>query len=180
MNEINKEEPLLEVQPVVIPIQFFVFGPLASAILSLFPGVLIFIISNIIARSSDPVIHYGLIAYLLSFTGIMYLIYLKCYHEPRETTYRIFDNKLEFYEGFLSRQQRTVVFDQVIDVLLTESIFQQTKSAGSVTLITQQLVSSGEGRMSNRRVVLSNVPKPQEVYELVRDLAINNKESVNN
>jgi len=67
------------------------------------------------------------------------------------------------------------VFDQVIDVQLSEGLLQQTKGAGSITLITQQLVSSGEGKLSNRSIVLKNVPKPQEVYDLIRDLAANDK-----
>ncbi len=107
----------------------------------------------------------------------MFLLYLKCFKEPEKTAYRIFENKLEYYEGLLSRHQRTVVFDQVIDVQLTEGLLQQTKNAGSVTLITQQLVSSGEGKLSNRSVVLKNVPRPQEVYDLLRGLAINNNET---
>ena len=157
--------------PVVVPMQFFVFGPLAAGFVSIFPGMFAFVISNMISRSMDPVVQYGLIVYLLSFSVVMYLLYLKAFKEPGKTKYRIFENKLEYYEGFFNRQQRTVVFDQVIDVLLTEGVFQQAKSAGSVTLITQQLVSSGDGKLSNRGVVLKNIPNPQEIYDLLRDLA---------
>ena len=173
----NNEQPIQEVQPVVIPAQYFVFGPLAAAFISIFPGMFTFIISNMIVRSFDPVIHFGLIVYLLSFALAMFHLYLKCFKEPEKTAYRIFENKLEYYEGLLSRHQRTVVFDQVIDVQLTEGLLQQTKNAGSITLITQQLVSSGEGKLSNRSVVLKNVPRPQEVYDLLRGLAINNNET---
>ncbi len=173
MSAKKEEEPLREVQPLVVPMQYLVFGPLAAGFISIFPGMFAFIISNMIAQSFDPVIRYGLIIYLISFALVMYLLYLKAFKEPEKTTYRIFENKLEYYEGFFNRHQRTVVFDQVIDVLLTEGVFQQTKSAGSVTLVTQQLVSSGDGKLSNRSVVLKNVPKPQEVYDLIRDLAAN-------
>ena len=173
MNETEKEKPLRVVQPVVVPMQYFVFGPLAAGFVSIFPGMFAFIISNMIAQSFDPVVRYGLIVYVISFLVVMYLLYLKFFKEPGKTRYRIFKNKLEYYEGFLNRQQRTVVFDQVIDVLLAEGVFQQAKSAGSVTLITQQLVSSGDGRLSNRSVVLKNIPNPQEIYDLMRDLATN-------
>ncbi len=171
MSDKKKEEPIRELQPVVVPMQFFVFAPLAAAFISLFPGMFAFVISNMIARSFDPVIQYGLIVYVISFAAVMYLLYLKSFKKPQKTTYRIFENKIEYYEGFFNRQQRTVVFDQVIDVLLTEGVLQQSKSAGSVTLITQQLVSAGDGKLSNRGVVLKNVPNPQEIYDLVRSLA---------
>jgi uncharacterized membrane protein YdbT with pleckstrin-like domain len=171
MSDKKKEEPLREVQPVVVPMQYFVFGPLAAGFISVFPGMFAFVISNMIARSFDPVIGYGLTIYLISFALAMYLLYLKAFKEPEKTRYRIFENKLEYYEGFFNRQQRTVVFDQVIDVVLKEGVFQQAKSAGSITLVTQQLVSSGDGKLSNRSVVLKNIPNPQEVYDLIRNLA---------
>ena len=162
-----------EVRPVVVPMQYLVFGPLAAGFLSIFPGMFGFVISNMIAQSFDPVVRYGLIIYIISFLILMYLLYLKAFKEPAKTTYRIYKNKLEYAEGFFNRQQRTVVFDQVIDVLMTEGVFQQSDNAGTITLISQQLVSAGDGKLSNRGVVLKNVPKPQEVYDLIRDLAIN-------
>lgn len=171
MNDTNNAKPIRQVQPVVVPLQYFIFGPLAAGFLSLFPGMFAFIISNMIAQSFDPVIRYGLIVYLISFAVVMYLLYLKFFLEPEKTSYRIFENKLEYDEGFLNKSKRTVVFDQVIDVLMTEGVFQQAKGAGSVTLMTQQLVAAGNGKLSNRAVVLKNVPNPQEIYDLIRGLA---------
>jgi hypothetical protein len=64
------------------------------------------------------------------------------------------------------------VLDQVIDVELSEGVLQQTQGAGTVKLVTQQLVSQGEGRLSNRTIALRNIPQPKEVYELLRSLAL--------
>ena len=168
----KQEKPLKEVRPVVVPAQYYVLGPLAAAFLSLFPGMFAFIISKFIADSIETNIPLGPIAYCLSFAIVMYFLYLKSFKEPEKTLYRIFEDRLEYSEGFLNRQQRTVVFNQVIDVKLTEGLLQQPRNAGSITLITQQLVASGDGKMSNRGVVLKNVPNPQELYEFIRDLAI--------
>ena len=41
-----------------------------------------------------------------------------------------------------------------------------------VFLITQQLVSGGEGHLSNRQIALRNVPEPRKVYDAVRSLAL--------
>jgi hypothetical protein len=38
--------------------------------------------------------------------------------------------------------------------------------------VTQQLVSQGEGRLSNRTFQLNNVPDPGRAYELIRSLAL--------
>jgi hypothetical protein len=56
-----------------------------------------------------------------------------------------------------------VVFDQVVDVELTQGVLQQAQGAGTVTLVTQQLVSGQDGKLSNRRIALHNVPQPREV-----------------
>ena len=173
----NDDKPIQEIQPVIVPAQYYIFGPLASAFISIFPGMFAFIISNMIARSFDPIIRFGLIFYVLSFVAAMFLLYLKCFVEPKKTAYRIFQNRLEYYEGFLNRQQRTAMFDQIIDVQLSEGLLQQTKGAGSITLITQQLVSSGEGKLSNRKIVMRNVPDPQEVYDLIRNLATSDEKN---
>lgn len=170
-------EPILEVRPVVVPAQYFVFGPLFSAFISLFPGFFTFVISNMIIQGFDPVVRFGAFVYALSFSGSMFLFYLKMFKEPKRTNYRIFRDKIEYYEGFLNKHQRTAIFDQIIDVQLAEGLLQQTKGVGSVTMVTQQLVSAGEGQLSNRRVVIRNVPEPQKVYDLVRSLSVDNARS---
>jgi len=88
----NNDQPIQEIQPVVVPAQYYVFGPLASAFISIFPGMFAFVISNMIASSFDPIIHFGLIVYVLSFVAAMSLLYLKCFKEPQKTAYRIFEN----------------------------------------------------------------------------------------
>ena len=170
-------KPILEVKPVIVPLQYFIGGPVLAAFISLFPGFFIFVISNMILGMSGgmgfdgPVIVYGLIAYVVSFIALMYCLYLKAFVEPTRTTYSLYDDHIEYYEGFLNRHHRTLLYDQVIDVRLAEGILQQTKNAGTITLITQQLVESGDAKLSNRRISLPNVPNPQEVYELIRSSA---------
>lgn len=173
-----EDKPMMEVRPVVVPAQFAVVGPLAAGFFALFPGMFTFIISNIIAAVAGrdlfggPVIVYGLVVYLLAFAGVLYLVYLKMFVEPRRTSYAVFKDRIEYDEGLLTRHRRTLVFDQVIDVHLTEGVLQQTRGAGTITLITQQLVSSGEAHLSNRQIAMRNVPEPRKIYDLVRSLAM--------
>jgi len=173
-----EQTPVMEVKPVVVPAQFFVYGFLAAGFFAVFPGTFVFIISNIIAALAGrdmfkgPLVWPGLVVYVLAFAGVLYLMYLKMFQEPRRTSYAVFRDRLEYDEGFLTRHRRTLVFDQVIDVHLTESVLQQTKGAGTIVLITQQLVSAGEGHLSNRQIALRNIPEPRKVYDLVRSLAL--------
>jgi hypothetical protein len=177
-------EPIREIKPVVIPAQFFILGPIVSAFVAIFPAGFAFIISNIVgmemgdpfeAARHGPIVGVGVVVYVLSFLVCMVLLGMKVFNEPERTTYRIYADRIEYYEGLWNRVQRTLVFDQVIDVELSEGILQQTQGAGTITLITQQLVNDGEGHLSNRRITLTNIPEPREVYELIRSLAIKGK-----
>lgn len=175
-----EEAPVREVRPVVVPAQYFVVAPLLAAFLSVFPGMVVLAISNIIGAFADPfgaahagpILGYGLAAYVVSFVAVMGLLYVKMFQEPGRTTYSIYRDRVEFDEGLLNRQRRTVIFDQVADVSLSEGLLQQTCGAGTVTLVTRQLVSGQDGRLSNLSFSLVNVPQPREVYELVRSLAL--------
>jgi membrane protein YdbS with pleckstrin-like domain len=173
--------PIREIKPVVVPAQYFVWGPLMAGFISIFPGFFTFIISNIIGMGAGdpferidrgPVVVYGVVVFILSFVACMALLWVKFFQEPGRTTYAIFPDRVEYDEGLWNRHRRTVVFGQVIDVELTEGVLQQTQGAGTVTLVTQQLVSGQDGKLSNHQIALQNVPQPREVYELVRSLAL--------
>ena len=174
---IMSDAPLCVVKPVVVPAQYFLFGPLIAGFLSIFPGMFTFIGSQMLGdhfermeRGPDPT--FGLIAFGLSFVVSMAILYAKYFLEPPRTTYTIHADRVEYDEGFWNRERRTVLFDQVLDVELTEGVLQQSQQVGTVTLVTRQLVGDGQGRIGNRRISLVNVPKPQEVYELVRSLVL--------
>ncbi len=172
--------PLREIKPVVVPAQFLVLGPLVAGFVAVFPGTFVFVVSGMFGDPFErlgrgPDFSYGLVAYFLAFAVVLALVGLKCFQEPAMTTYTVYADRVEYDEGFINKHRRTVVFDQVIDVELTEGVLQQTRGAGTVTLVTQQLVGNGDGKLSNRKVALVNVPQPREVYDLVRSLALKKK-----
>lgn len=174
------ESPLREIKPVVVAGQFLVWGPLLSAFVAVIPGVFAFVLSNLFvigfagglgedpihAGSGGVVIIYGLIAYLLAFVACMTILGFKAFRTPANTTYTIFPDRIEFEEGFVNYQRRTVVLDQVMDVILHQSALQRKRGAGTIVLIA---------RLGTRAVVLKDVPDPVEVYELIRKLALEKK-----
>ena len=167
------ERPIREIQPLPVPAQFLVLGPLVSTAAGLFLGFAGFVTSNLVLMSSgSPVLIYGVIVFVLAFSAAMVLCYLKTFIEPGRTIYRVYADRIEYEEGLLARHRRTLVFDQVIDVSVAEGLLQQTRAVGTITLVTQQLMSAGEGQLSNRHISLGNVPDPQGVYDLIRSLAI--------
>jgi hypothetical protein len=176
------EQPVKTIRPVAIPAHFFLFGPPASAFFSLFPAGLLFGVSNaamgILGKFGDrPVFYPALIAYAVFFVLFMFYFGLKTFREPAETEYSVFEDRIEYAEGFLTRNRRTLIFNNVIDVLLTEGVLQQGQGAGTITLVTQQLVPYGEeGRLTNRQIALHNITEPKENYDLIRSLALKKDE----
>jgi uncharacterized membrane protein YdbT with pleckstrin-like domain len=164
--------PIRVIRPVVVPAQFLVWGPIVAGFLAFFPGVFTFVISNMLAMRFSPSFGPGFFAYNLAFAVILVLIALKVFYQPRLTTYAIYPDRIEFEEGLLNRQRRTVLLDKITDVQLSEGVLQRTAGAGSITLVTDQLVSFDQGRLLNRTFQLTNVPDPGEVYELIRSLAL--------
>jgi hypothetical protein len=99
-------EPIRVIRPVVVPVQFFVWGPIIAGFLALFPtsGFLTFGIGN------------GPVVFGLAFAVILGLIGLKAFYEPALTSYAIYPDRIEFEEGLFNRQRRTVLLDKIIDV----------------------------------------------------------------
>ena len=164
--------PIRVIQPVVVPAQFLVWGPIVAGFLAIFPGFFTFVISNMLAMRFSPTFGPGLVAYGLAFALLLGLIGLNMFSGPRLTSYAIYPDRIEFAEGLWSRRRRTVLLDKITDVQLSEGVLQRTAGAGSIVLVSNQLVSLGQGRWSNQTFRLSNVPDPGGVYELVRSLAL--------
>ncbi len=165
-------EPIRVLRPVIVPAQFLVAGPLIAGFLAFFPGFFTFVISNMIDMSFTPALRPGLVAYAVAFGVILGLLGLKAFLEPGRTSYTIYADRVEFEEGLFNRQRSTVLLDRIVDVHMTEGVLQRTAGAGSVTLVTQQLVSVGEGSLTNRSFHLRNVPDPVGVYNLLRSLTL--------
>jgi hypothetical protein len=182
------ESALRVVRPVMVPAQVFLWGVLAPGLVALVVGL---VVTNIVDQDReftrrwndgapadmrrDPpgTTPWGVLAGIAVFAVVAGAAAVKLVIEPRYTEYRVLRDRVEYSEGFFNRSQRTVVFDQVIDVQLEEGVLQQTAGAGTVTLVTQQLVSAGrEGQLTNRSFALSNVPEPKQVYDLIRSLAL--------
>jgi hypothetical protein len=172
------EKPIREIQPVVVPAQFYVWGPLLSGLVALLPGLLVgvsVLSFSEIPNAEDPLLpgvyQWGLTwaaggaAFALTFVAVLILFGIHEFYGPGRTSYRIFPDRIEYCEGVWVRSRGTLRLDRVSDVELTEGLLQQTRGAGTVSLFT----GHGEERKLLRH--LGNVPRPKEVYDLLRSLA---------
>lgn len=164
--------PIRTIRPVVVPAQFLLWGPIICGFGALFPGFFAFVISNIVSPSFQPRLGFGIATYLLFFVLFLVLFGMKTFSAPNRTIYAIYPDRIEMEEGLFNRSRRTVLLDRIIDVQLMEGLLQQGQGAGTIRLVTQQLVGQGQAGLTNQVFQLSNVPEPGEVYNLIRSLAL--------
>lgn len=196
--------PLREVRPLPVPAQFWIQAPLISALFSPFSTSFLFLINVIgyqlffigsFVRPPDLLVIVAFwMAFGFGFVGIMFLAWMKVFVESGKTMYSIYPDRIETAEGLWIRYTRTVAFDRVKDVELTEGVLQKTRGVGTVKLVTwtpvlrtndffslDPFVFSGvlfggrlfpiiRGDKGKRGIVLRNVPQPCEVYDLIRSL----------
>lgn len=162
--------PVREFRPVVVPTDMLI-AVFPCGFISIFPAFFTFVISNMLSRNRfDPVFGMAIGVYCVAFAATMVFAYLKVFQEPGKTVYRLYPERLEFFEGMFTRVQRTVLFDNVLEVQLTEGVLQRGYGAGTISLVTRQLVSRGEGQMGNRTIHVRNIPQPQAMYDQLRTL----------
>jgi uncharacterized membrane protein YdbT with pleckstrin-like domain len=167
-----KDDPLRTVQPVVVPAQLYTWGTVASGFSALFPASF----TMAITERLRPSIGLGIVTYLIFFALFLSLITWNVYSGTGVTTYRIYRDRIESEEGLVNRRHRTVLIGWIIDVQLTEGVLQQTRGAGTITLVLRPLVAQGgQGTMAHQIILLSNIPQPREVYDLIRSLALGRK-----
>jgi uncharacterized protein YbaR (Trm112 family) len=131
----SESEPIRVVRPVVVPAQFFVCGPIVAACLALLPGFIAFVISNVPARTFQPIFGPCLVAFGLAFAIILGWIVLRVFYEPGLTSYAIYADRIEFEEGLWSHRRRMVLLDKIIEVRLAESLLQRMAAAGTISLV---------------------------------------------
>jgi hypothetical protein len=170
------DAPLLTIQPIVVPAQFFTCWTIASGFLAVFPAFFAGLIAGAISDRSEPNIGVGLLAYVIFFALFLSLMGWRAYSGPEVMIYRIYRDRIESEEGLVNRKHRTVSINGIIDVQLTEGVLQQTRGAGTITLVLRPLVAQGgRGTMAHQFILLSNIPQPREVYDLIRSLALGHK-----
>jgi uncharacterized membrane protein YdbT with pleckstrin-like domain len=136
-----KDEPLRTVLPVVVPAQLYTCGTVVSGFFALFPAFFAGLITMAITERPGPSIGCGITIFLIAFALFLSLMAWRAYSGPGVTIYRIYRDRIESEEGLVNRKHRTVLINGIIDVQLTEGVLQQTRGAGTITLVLRPLVA---------------------------------------
>lgn len=82
------------------------------------------------------------------------------------TEYRVFSDRIEYFEGFFTIEEKTVSLADVTEINLTKGVFQRRHGLGTVVLATR--ATAGTGRRPGIR--LTNIEDPDRVYANLKRL----------
>ncbi len=85
------------------------------------------------------------------------------------SSFKFYEDRVEFLEGFLTKQRKTVYYDQVSEVSLTEGFFQRQYSLGTIVLSTRA-TSAGEDDSGKSGVRVNNVENSEALFDQVKKI----------
>jgi hypothetical protein len=97
--------PIRVIRPMVVPTRYLVIGSLLAGFLAILPGLLTFVVSNLMAGGFEPVLGPAFVAYDLGFVVILALLGVRAFYHPGLTTYAISPDRIEFEEGLINRRR---------------------------------------------------------------------------
>jgi membrane protein YdbS with pleckstrin-like domain len=105
----------------------------------------------------------------LFFFGIPIVTYLAAKNTYAKTEYRFYNDKLDYYEGFFTVEEKTINYKNITETNLMKGIFQKKYGLGTIFLSTPAtgFQSSSRARSGIR---VSNIENPDDVYSKVKDL----------
>src|SRR3989338_6545460 len=151
------EKTLFELRPslavAMIP------ASVVALILSIFAGLFTFSASRNTA-----------IAFFVAILVFVIFVFFR-YMNLKSRKYIFYQDKAEFYEGFLNIVQRTVQYEKVTDCILTKSVWDRIFKTGTIQLVTAgtapiyaKALAMGGG------VILQYISNPDDAYQKVQKL----------
>jgi len=115
--------------------------------------------------SAIPVIIVAVIA-------LFCVIFLSCFfafETNKKTIYHFYKTKVEYHEGFLGKDTKTLKYNRVLETELKKGIIQQIYGVGSIYLTTGGVSASG----SSNGVFIIDIPNPDKNYRVIKELIDN-------
>ncbi|NQU17654.1 MAG: PH domain-containing protein [Candidatus Saganbacteria bacterium] len=176
--------PVMEFKPKFIPKLFLFQGwPYLLAIV----GMTFWSILSVLLGSFDFETVIELVIVLCVATG--YFVLKK--NSYAKTDYRFYNTRLDYYEGFLTIDEKTIKYDKITEINLRKGFFQRMFGLGSIILSTPATGGGhggnpmagmlggffGGGRMAGRGAGMAasgiqvwDIEKPDEKYKKIKEL----------
>jgi membrane protein YdbS with pleckstrin-like domain len=164
-------EPLFSLHPVFVPsIQMLGHIPI-FLFLGIWGGLFFGGFSQVFLQFVDvgiptwvPFVFFGAV-FALVLPFVSYRVNRKTYER---TEYTFYPDKLDYYEGFFTVEEKTIALHRVTEVNLRKGIFQSKHGLGTILLSTPA-TSAGTGRAS-AGIRIHDVENPDENYQRIKEL----------
>ncbi len=100
----------------------------------------------------------GLVSVIILFSVIMFIVFLFKRASLRRTEYKFYSNKVEYYEGFLVKNRKTINYDRITNIGQRKGIIEGLFGLGTVFIDTAG--SSAKGHELSMRYL----ENPDQTY----------------
>ncbi|MFA6815759.1 MAG: zinc-ribbon domain-containing protein [Lentisphaeria bacterium] len=104
----------------------------------------------------------------LAFFGIPFLAYFTKKKTYAKTQYKFFADRLEYFEGFWTLEQKTIKYKNIIEANMKKGVVQKQYGVGTIVLSTNATGGQQGRTMSGIRI--SDIKNVEEVYNKVLEL----------
>ncbi len=103
------------------------------------------------------------LAFILFVFVVPFVAYVLKRNTYSQTEYRFFDDHLEYAEGFLNVENKSIQFDKVQESSMTRGVIQKTYGVGTIVLKTA-------GQSPNSGIYLRDIESPEDIYDTVKQI----------
>ncbi len=105
---------------------------------------------------------------ILFFFGIPVVFYIAKKNTYAKTEYRFFQDKLEYYEGFFTVEEKSISYKNIVEVNLRQGIIQKKYGLGTILLSTPATGHQTGVSRSGKRIL--DIKEPRKIYKKVKEL----------
>ncbi|HSX24861.1 MAG TPA: PH domain-containing protein [Candidatus Andersenbacteria bacterium] len=182
----SAEQPLLVLKPKFIFSLFLLsliakeafFAIWATMFLGIM-GVFVMTFINVAFHLSFPLWLPALVAFLVAIIGVPIISYILSAQNYKNTEYRFYTNRLEYMDGFINLQMKSLEYQNITSVSIRKGFFQRMYNVGSLVLITPavtMLSNTNLGSLAGA-IVLVNIEDPEKIYQYIQDILSKGKQS---
>jgi|GEM_PF-2276636 len=136
---------------------------LGGIIMSSIPAVIVMVVYLLGVAIEVARLFMVMFLVLLIIAAFTFFAYMKI----RARKYRIYEDKVEWYEGFINIKKIMIPFDRVTDVGFSKNIVDRFFSTGSLRLNTAGLITYA--------ATMSYLDNPEKIEDMLKNLIQKNK-----
>ena len=177
-SEFGSQQPILILKPTFLTLPFFFKSIPIAVFLGLFGGFGALMISlttsgqPLVGGEVDPI---ATSMFLVGGAGFFVLGFILSWLYQRtvinHTEYRIFPDRIEYFEGLFTVEQKTMKLNDITEIYLRKGMLQKRFNVGTIILMTKGLMLPMVGmRGKLGGMILHNIKNPDGIYQRLKDL----------